>query len=1021
MADEQEIDPNKKVIVVSPDGKTGTVPFGQYEMAKSKGYRAATKEEGDAWKTKKAADLSAVNSPLPATALPEPKGGSPEDTRPFDEADVEKVMRSTKVSREEAVRSAKNMKAAREDPHAPQLEQNRDYDRAAEWSSGAPIGTMIERFLGGASVNMIPYLEGRLGATLEEYGLIDNPFTETRQRIRRESNPTLATTSEVIGAIAPALATAGLSTGLIAEEGAAGLIAKGLGTFDIGSTITQKPVQAATRKILLSQKDREIAKQAAEITFGKAAAEKALIEEGKAGVELAKKVAAGKISAAEANAARQAQITGEFGRNVVKKELAKGEEQVLEQMVRRKLEENAISPVVKNMFVGKMSSTEQLGRAAQQLAAKGTQLAGVGAAALTNVEIANMFEEASKADVDLVSTDFAKVAWKSLESAPERIPTTLAIAGTLGVASPYIAKTLGSAVRGVNNVLQFAAEKVPGLKVPTLGRIGTTATSTEIAEAMRAGREMTKEQRVFTPSEVVEALQREYDAYTLMEDHLVKKADKYGLNPDDLFLFEQLQEIKSKMQQNWMTQTKFGWKYDAKKVESHLKSTPKIPSTEEEFFTTREEKVPFGFGSTTTTKLRVTPNVEAMESFVSGVPPKYQLPQEISDFHNIQNSLADQFDDAYLNKYAADMSDELELPGLDAYRTTQEIIGKFGSWQTAEQKALMYNEYYTDYAREVERIKNGTRFETKLGPAAQAIGVLAPPILGGTIGGGMVAAKTAGAGIPLTYLVTTAFDPASTINTLHAFDVASARSQRFLKEATNSILYSKVGKTTTGGAAKVILQTMPKDKTVDELYSEKKDFTERMGMTGNQIDAYNKIFGPLDDNSPTVGQKSKDTLSSAFAYLNTKLPKPPPNQPLNVKWEPTRKQKQEFIRQYEYAQDPEKIVTDIADSGVATDDQMEILNKVHGNFLRSWRKQILSDLVEGQKEGKTLSLQELMRTSKIMGVQPRDASGFSAADLKAMQDVISAPPTPKAGGKVGGGSQLEATPTQERELRKRQN
>jgi len=1014
MADEQEIDPNKKVIVVSPDGKTGTVPFGQYEMAKSKGYRAATKEEGDAWKTKKAADLSAVNSPLPATALPEPKGGSPEDTRPFDEADVEKVMRSTKVSREEAVRSAKNMRAAREDPNAPRLEQNRDYDRAAEWSSGAPIGNMVERFLGGATLDIVPYLEGRLGATLEEYGFIDNPFTETRQRIRREANPIMTTAAGIAGAIAPALATAGLSTGLIAEEGAAGAIAKGLTKFDVGSTLTQKPVQAATRRILVNPKEKEIIKQAAEIKYGKEAAERALIAEN----ELAAKVAAGKISAAEANAQRQAVLSGELQKGIEQKLLKIGEEEFTEQLVRRKLEESAISPVVKNMFVGKMSSTEQLGRAAQQLAAKGTQLAGIGAAALTNVEIANIFQEASKADVDLVSTDFAKVAWKSLESAPERIPTTLAVAGTLGVASPYIAKTLGAAVRGVNNVIQFAAEKTPGLRVPTLGKLGTTATGTEIAEAMRTGREAVREQRVFTPSEVVEALQKEYDAYTLMEDHLIKKADKYDLDPDDLFLFKQLQEIKSKMQQNWMTQTKFGWKYDAKKVESHLKSTPKIPSTEEEFFTTREEQVPFGFGSTTTTKFRVTPNVEAMESFVSGVPPKYQLPQEISDFHNIQNSLADQFDDAYLNLYGG-MSDELELPGLDAYRTTQEMLGKFGSWQTAEQKALMYNEYYTDYAREVERIKNGKRFETKLGPAAQAIGVLAPPIFGGTIGGGMVAVKTAGAGIPLTYLVTTAFDPASTINTLHAFDVASARSQRFLSEATNRILYSKGGKLTTGAAAKATLQAMPKDKTVDELYSEKKDFTERMGMTGNQIDAYNKMFGALDDNSPTVGQKSKDTLSSAFAYLNTKLPKPPSNQPLNVKWEPTRKQKQEFIRQYEYAQDPEKIVTDIVDSGVATDDQIEILNKVHGNFLRSWRKQILSDLVEGQKEGKTLSLQELIRTSKIMGVAPRDASGFSAADLKAMQDVISAPPTPKAGGKVGGGSQLEATPTQERELRKR--
>ena len=53
--DEQE---NRKVIVVNPDGKTGTIPYGQLDAALEKQYRLATKEEADTYKARKKTNIA---------------------------------------------------------------------------------------------------------------------------------------------------------------------------------------------------------------------------------------------------------------------------------------------------------------------------------------------------------------------------------------------------------------------------------------------------------------------------------------------------------------------------------------------------------------------------------------------------------------------------------------------------------------------------------------------------------------------------------------------------------------------------------------------------------------------------------------------------------------------------------------------------------------------------------------------------------------------------------------------------
>lgn len=136
------------------------------------------------------------------------------------------------------------------------------------------------------------------------------------------------------------------------------------------------------------------------------------------------------------------------------------------------------------------------------------------------------------------------------------------------------------------------------------------------------------------------------------------------------------------------------------------------------------------------------------------------------------------------------------------------------------------------------------------------------------------------------------------------------------------------------------------------------------------MDHLNKTTGTLYDAAPNVTQGIHTALSSAVAFLNSKLPRPMNQMPLSAKWEPSQEQKDVFNHYFSAVSDPISSLK-MVKSGTLDSKTMEAIQAVHPQLLEDMRAKVLDHMnVDKARElpyGTKISL------SKFLG-QPLDLS-----------------------------------------------
>jgi hypothetical protein len=915
MAEEQE----KRAYLISPDGRTATVPASSVQQAIAAGFRPATQEEVETHKQKKAAA-----TPTSPASLPK--------------------------SREEEYGT---------------IGKDTEFEKAGDFAHS--LAATVEGLLGGASLDIVPFIEGGIGLGLEGLGWQDNPFTPERIELRQRANPTVHKVSEIAGAVLPALGTLGTS---LLPEGAPAILKTTAGLLseaDVAGKLTQAGMRAAMPT---------------------------------AAKEAAARVAAGNVAGRIAGAK-----TGAEAAALLEKEGALVAEETTrvanEHLIRRLRNINASPGVVRRVAkavkegtpIGEaaVAGAKATGRKAVELGKAGAIGAGVGAG---TTAVARGFEKASelqRENVPLLSEDFASQFNKAtLEGAEQGA----VIGGALSVGTPLAAKGLSLAIKGTNEALQGLAGKV----LPKLGSIFTNIKPEQIETAMQAQRESVAANVPEGAANLADALN---DELTLTKEFidrlknsgyagelppLPQNVADFAANrriPDRrATAFPMVKTVSDRLQdveKKWMVRdSKGNLKFDRKALKDYIE--------------------------------KATPNE-------SGV---IELPQELQSFHEDVSrfrEMVDEIERSTLGEHLDVMSENtynamMAQPTI-AENAVEDIFGRYQlppeSPYELLQKGLKGREARASLVPleegKVANLPVGRQLEIGLG-----LPVAAKTLLD-------VGAGTAGAaGVGAVTLADVLLDPAAALKNLKAIDLVMSRSSELAnKFAVNLVGGRATGAVTTGlrkgtiasKGAEISEKSAAEKK---EEFDKQRKIVEKYSNVGSLSQHLDDGFSNMADFSPTMAEGAKSSSATGLQFLQSKLPKAPANWIVGREWEPNPNQISQFLRYSKYVKDPDTFYSDVETKGYVPSEGLEVLQQIYPEKLKNVQMKLWDQLSEAAVNKKSVSNKNRQIVNKILGIT---TDNLTPEEIKKNQDALQIQPAKAPTGRVSKNPQSEAVDDQQ--------
>lgn len=101
----------------------------------------------------------------------------------------------------------------------------------------------------------------------------------------------------------------------------------------------------------------------------------------------------------------------------------------------------------------------------------------------------------------------------------------------------------------------------------------------------------------------------------------------------------------------------------------------------------------------------------------------------------------------------------------------------------------------------------------------------------------------------------------------------------------------------------------------------------------------------LFDYAPNITAGVQAGMVRMVSYLTSILPKPPPTQPLDEKWEPTQTQIYDFFKSYRAVNEPTSILRQVA-NGTLTKQAIDAVKAVHPELYLSMQTEVLDKMVQ---------------------------------------------------------------------------
>lgn len=133
----------------------------------------------------------------------------------------------------------------------------------------------------------------------------------------------------------------------------------------------------------------------------------------------------------------------------------------------------------------------------------------------------------------------------------------------------------------------------------------------------------------------------------------------------------------------------------------------------------------------------------------------------------------------------------------------------------------------------------------------------------------------------------------------------------------------------------------------------------------------------IEGAAPNVAQSFQHAMVASVNFLNSKLPKPPPQFMLSPHWEPTEMQKQKFNQYYDAVQNPVSILKQVK-RGMLTSESMEAVDATHPALLQQMRQKVLGEM--NQQKAMKLPYSVKLSLSKFLG-EPLDSSMLPAVGM----------------------------------------
>jgi hypothetical protein len=208
-----------------------------------------------------------------------------------------------------------------------------------------------------------------------------------------------------------------------------------------------------------------------------------------------------------------------------------------------------------------------------------------------------------------------------------------------------------------------------------------------------------------------------------------------------------------------------------------------------------------------------------------------------------------------------------------------------------------------------------------------------------------------------------ASNPERIMKTLASLERMANGASRKIDAGTSAIIRSGAPTTIRRlGTAGAVLSS----KQEREQYQKNVDAVRLLAAGDNgTFDKLDEFNGPLSDDAPGIASHANTVTSSAASYLDSRIPKPPPNlPPMQLKnWGPTDAQVREYNRIHRTIDMPLSILDD-ASEGTLTRQQVQAVEAVYPALMGEIRDRI----VTGLEESPEITASRRRTISMLLGV-----------------------------------------------------
>lgn len=178
------------------------------------------------------------------------------------------------------------------------------------------------------------------------------------------------------------------------------------------------------------------------------------------------------------------------------------------------------------------------------------------------------------------------------------------------------------------------------------------------------------------------------------------------------------------------------------------------------------------------------------------------------------------------------------------------------------------------------------------------------------------------------------------------YEVGSDMAQKFNQlsaaktviDRTNKTIQQNAKAVFTGGVGAAIGINAPNisyDKKIDRIQELANNPDTMTAQMSNHIDG-------ISHELPGISQGLSTSMAASIGFLNSKIPRPKNNLPMNAKWVPSLAQKQKFNTYFDTVSNPIGVLGHIK-NGSLTSEHMEALRATHPELLQHMQKQLIQN------------------------------------------------------------------------------